>query len=174
MYLRTRTTLIRTILQVQKHHLTLIKIIGRLWFILIHLNQPSNWPVWWIMSSSPLYICIPWSKLKNYPYGCHKFRAKSTKISVLCLFAADCYSSEKWCLHVNIKNSKEWLSANRKELPTINQFRGMYSSLLKFIANNYVNKIEEWRSGRRYWVILQHGNARPHTINIITAIQELS
>ena len=107
---------------------------------------------------------------------------------------------EKWCLYINIKNRKEWLSPNEQATP---RAKGgthprkvmlciwwgkegvIYYELLPrnvtITSEVYCQQlrrleaaIQEKRPVRRHQVILQHDNARPHTANITkAAIQEL-
>jgi histone-lysine N-methyltransferase SETMAR len=107
---------------------------------------------------------------------------------------------EKWCLYVNMKQRKEWVDKEQQANPRVKQdlhprktmlcvwwgkegiiywellprnqtiTAEVYSQQLRRLAE----KIRQKRSNRRYQMILQHDNARPHVANLTKmVIQEL-
>jgi histone-lysine N-methyltransferase SETMAR len=105
---------------------------------------------------------------------------------------------EKWCLYVNFKQRKEWLSPDKHATPRAKpdhlgktmyiwwDMEGViHYKLLKrnltVTSERYCQQlrrleeaIQKELPGRQHGVILQHDNARPHTANMTkAAIQEL-
>lgn len=104
---------------------------------------------------------------------------------------------EKWCLYINFKRRKEWLSPDKQATPRVkqdlhprktmlcvwwNQEGVVYYEILPrnqtITAELYCEQLRRLRAAippeKRDEVILQHDNARPHTANVTKmVIQEL-
>lgn len=107
---------------------------------------------------------------------------------------------EKWCLYVNIKQRKEWVSRNEQAKPRVKSALHPKRSMLciwwdmkgiihhEMLARNQTitaevysaqlhrlnNAIIQNRPDRRHGVLLQHDNARPHTARLTKmALEEL-
>lgn len=108
---------------------------------------------------------------------------------------------EKWCLYINMRQRKEWLSPDKKATPRAKQESHPRKIMLcvwwdwegiihhELLGHNQtvnadlyvkqlhrVNKaIQQKRPNRQNSVLLQHDNARPHIANMTkAAIQELN
>jgi histone-lysine N-methyltransferase SETMAR len=107
---------------------------------------------------------------------------------------------EKWCLYVNFKQRKEWLSPDKQATPCAKPDLHPRKIILctwwdreviilyELLERNLIvsaerccqqlrrlkDEIQQKRPGRRHGLILQHDNARTHAANMMkVAIQEL-
>lgn len=106
---------------------------------------------------------------------------------------------EKWCLYVNMKKRREWVSPNKQATPRPKQLHVMKKMIsvwwdwegiihYEFLPNKQtVNAVlysqqlirlkeamQQKRANRQHHILLQHDNARPHTANLTkTVIQNL-
>ncbi len=108
---------------------------------------------------------------------------------------------EKWCMYVNMKQRKGWVSPNKQATPRVKPELHPQKTMLSvwwdwegvihfellprnetITAQLYTeqlrrlsNAVDEKRPHRRHNVILQHDNARPHIANVVKlAIEEFN
>lgn len=69
------------LVHVQEKHLTLTK---------IHVNQPGNWSILWMLTSRQYHIWSPWTKSKAcvWDVACFEKKHQKSACQQLCLFAA--------------------------------------------------------------------------------------